>query len=118
MAKKILGGGLDIFKDLKPMEIDWEKRAKENQDRFEKAKLEYEKAIQDEKIRFNNIVCPVCKSVDKKAISHSDNNGIIGPGYHSHVIFEYLTCENCGVMYKDLKKSAPIKYPSKNDYLW
>lgn len=105
--------GFDIFKDLKPLEIDWAKKHEENQKNYDQAVLNYNKAVEEEKERFKKLKCPVCKSESKKEVCHSESNGVIGPGYHSHVIFEYLICEDCGVMYKDLNKPAKIKYPTK-----
>ena len=116
--KKTKKVGLDIFGDLKPLEIDWEARRIENEERYKQTLKSYEDAVELEKERFAKLKCPVCKSETKKEIFHAHNNGVIGPGYHSTVTLEYVVCEECGVMYKDLHKPAKLKYPSKNDYLW
>ena len=66
--------------------------------------LENEKENEKEKNRFNNIECPVCKSKNKTKVEKQNNNGIIGSGYSSWVTESYLVYNDCGVMYKDLKK--------------
>lgn len=58
----------------------------------------------EEKERISNIKCPVCKSTNKKHIVRSENNGVFGPGYSSWIVDDYFVCQNCGVMFKDIKK--------------
>ena len=108
----------DILKDLKPLVIDYEKRAKDNQERYEKALKDYNEAIEKERNRFDELKCPVCKSLNKKETTISENNGVIGSGYHSHITLQYLVCQDCGVMYKDINKPEKIHYPSKNNFLF
>jgi uncharacterized protein YbaR (Trm112 family) len=94
----------EMLKDLKAIPIDWNAvNARMQQDKEEAAKrLEEEQRIEGE--RFNNIQCPVCKSTNKTNIVKTNSNGVFGPGYHSWILEEYLVCDDCGVMYKDLKR--------------
>ena len=46
------------------------------------------------------IPCPVCGSEQIK--QNTNNNGIMGPGYHSWVVSE--SCENCGVLLAPQRK--------------
>lgn len=94
-----------ILKNLKENPIDWKEvneRIKRNEEETKK-RIEEVRRLEEE--RFNNVKCPVCKSTNKEQVIKSKGNGIIGPGYHSHVTEEYLVCKECGVMFKDLNKS-------------
>ncbi len=64
----------------------------------------YEKALKEERIRIENMECPVCSSKEKGYFIQSENNGICGPGYHSYVTQEYYICKRCGVHYSDINK--------------
>ncbi len=77
--------------------FDWKELEKEN-------KVRQEKAEKQRQNHFNNIECPVCKSTKKVNVVKTDSNKVYGPGYSSWVTEDYLICQNCGVMYKDLKK--------------
>lgn len=66
-------------------------------------KQETKKRI-EEKERISNIECPVCKSKDKRHIVNTENNGVIGIGHASWVVDDYFVCQNCGVMFKDIRK--------------
>ncbi len=58
----------------------------------------------DKKERLKNIICPCCKSdkIDEGGVY--SNNGVIGPGFHSHNNFPHLYCLACGVIFYKLKK--------------
>lgn len=71
----------------------------------EQERLEFEKKKkkeQEEKERINNIPCPTCKSTNKHHHKKYENNGIIGPGYSSWLIEEYLVCLQCGIHFSDI----------------
>lgn len=101
--KKFENSFKHLLKDAKP--IDWSKVEKEREERRKEAEKKRQIAAQIEYERFNAIQCPVCKSTDKANVKKTDSNGIIGPGYSSWVTEEYIVCNNCGVMYKDLRKN-------------
>lgn len=107
----------DILSGLVPMEIDYEKRRTDSEKQHERLLKEYEEKVNVEKLRFEDLSCPVCKSKDKKIESQSTSNGVIGPGYHSSILFEHLVCQACGILYKDLSKPKKIEYPKK-DYIF
>ncbi len=113
MAQK-LNKTKDILNGLKPLVIDYVKRTKENQERFDVALSVYNESIEKEKIRFNELKCPVCESNNKKEICISENNGVLGPGHRNHIIQQYIVCQDCGIMYVDINKPEKLKYPSKN----
>lgn len=62
------------------------------------------KAAEAERARIDAIECPVCKSTAKAEFAQRNNNGVIGLGYASWMIQEYLICLDCGVHYHDLEK--------------
>jgi transposase-like protein len=82
-------------------DIDFMESYKECIDRKNK---EFREAKEKEEERISAITCPSCKSTDKEHIVKSNNNGILGPGYHSWIVDEHFVCKKCGVMYKDLNK--------------
>lgn len=57
-----------------------------------------------EQQRIDQMVCPICKSNNKFRHMLTENNGIFGPGYSSHVILDFYICNDCGVHYSDLNK--------------
>jgi C4-type Zn-finger protein len=65
-----------------------------------------QKRIEEEKeeLRINKIKCPICKSTDKINHIRRDSNGIMGSGFNSWVIEQYLICKSCGVHYSDITK--------------
>ena len=74
-------------------------------------RLEFEnkkKKEEEEKERINKITCPVCKSTNKHHYRKHDNNGIIGPGYSSWVVEEYLICLDCGIHFNDTHKTNKL----------
>lgn len=85
-------------------QIDWDKLVKENEIRQEEADRRRQKEEEKEAKRFKKLSCPVCKSTKKYCVVKSDNNGVFGPGYSSWKTEEYLVCESCGVMFKDINK--------------
>jgi hypothetical protein len=73
----------------------------------EQERLEFEKKKkkeEEEKERINNIPCPACTSTNKHHHKKYENNGIIGTGYSSWLIEEYLVCLQCGIHFSDIKK--------------
>ena len=66
----------------------------------EQIRIEREK----EELRINKIKCPICKSTDKINHIRRDNNGIMGSGFNSWVIEQYLICKSCGIHYSDVTK--------------
>ena len=54
--------------------------------------------------RIDRMECPVCHSNGKTRHNIVKDNGILGPGYESHVVMTYYVCNDCGVHYSDLKK--------------
>lgn len=49
--------------------------------------------------RLLGVTCPCCKSgkINEGDITRSNN--VLGSGYHKWSIFNYLFCENCGVIF-------------------
>lgn len=78
----------------------------------EKVQKEYEEEMKEEEIRLTNLPCPLCKSLDKHLHIDYSSNGIYGPGSSSRIINEYYICNECGILFKDLKKKD-IQRPSK-----
>jgi len=89
-------------KEILRASVDWD------YDWYEKAKEENRKdeqiAHKKEEERIEKLKCPLCTSPDKKRIIKSENNGILGPSYHSWAIDEYFVCKKCGTMFKDVTK--------------
>ena len=106
--KKNKDSKLEKFLDgieIKPFDSDdWDKRQ-------EKRKKE----VKQEEKRIKNIKCPCCKSTKKSHVINSENNGIMGPGYHSRITDEYYLCLGCGVRYEDLNKKE-IKLPKESTF--
>jgi len=87
--------------------IDWKKL---DEERIEA----YDKWWEEENNRRDSIECPVCKSKNKQNVKKTDSNNIYGPGSRSWVTEEYLVCNDCGIMYKDLNKpGSEPEYPSR-----
>lgn len=53
--------------------------------------------------KLNDVKCPVCKSTNKKHVVHRENNGVLGSGYASWITDDYFVCQDCGVMFKNIK---------------
>ena len=53
--------------------------------------------------------CPVCKSARIGDSSIYRNNGVIGPGYHSHKDTDQRTCLDCGVNFTPTIKNGFLK---------
>jgi hypothetical protein len=49
------------------------------------------------------IKCPVCKSKNISDNSTYENNGVLGPGYHSYKTSDSRSCNKCGVIFKLVK---------------
>jgi transposase-like protein len=106
----------DIFKNVEFKPIDMKEFYKNREKEIAKDQKRYKREVAAEEKRLKSLACPCCKSKERKSVVISKNNGIIGPGYHSHILQEYYVCQNCGVMFVDLNKKA-IKYPKDNkDY--
>lgn len=100
--KKINQGIKDILSTSIP--IDWEAHYKEVNLQQEQLAAQKEAARLAEEKRIAKIKCPVCKFTKKTRFVQSRNNGVIGPGYHSHIENEYYICLECGIHYSDLNK--------------
>ena len=89
---------------------DMTKYAEDDKKKVEEDKIRYEKDLETEKNRFENLTCPSCKSRKKaqQTITHRDGPLIIG-GNSVSVLADYCICQNCGTMFVDLnkKKVAP-----------
>ena len=72
----------------------------------------YELEMKEESERISNLCCPLCKSNNKQLHIDYSSNGIYGPGSYSKVNSEYYICNECGILFKDLKKKD-IKIPSR-----
>jgi len=70
----------------------------------EQAKEERRHKEKVEQNRIDRMECPVCHSKDKTRLNIVKDNGILGPGFESHVVMTYYVCNDCGVHYSDLKK--------------
>lgn len=90
--------------------IDWEKINKERAEQYKKDLEKYHEDVKQECDRVEAMECPCCKSTAKHRHHRTENNGIIGPGYHSRTIDDYYICQSCGVHYTDLNK-ANIQFP-------
>jgi C4-type Zn-finger protein len=89
---------VDIVKVHQEIQKQLEEQEKENK-RKELAEFK----------RIDQMECPVCKSNDKARHRLMNDNGIMGPGYSSHVILEFYICNTCGVHYSDLKKKNHVQ---------
>lgn len=81
---------------------DFHSRLKEQERLEQEAKKKKE---DEEKERINKIPCPVCKSTNKHHHTKYKNNGIMGPGFASWLVDEYLVCLDCGVNFSDINKT-------------
>jgi transposase-like protein len=89
--------------DWGPLDVgDFGARLKEQQRLEQESKRKKE---EEEKERINKIPCPVCKSTNKHHHTKYENNGIMGPGYSSWLVDEYLVCLQCGIHFSDLRKN-------------
>jgi len=84
--------------------IDMEAHYKRIHEREKQQEQEAAEARRLEKIRIDNMKCPLCKSQEKEHHVVSSSNGIMGPGYHSSPIMDYYVCKDCGIHYSDLNK--------------
>lgn len=70
-------------------------------------KKEADKLKKDKELeidRFKKLMCPACKSTDKKNNIISTNNGVFGPGYSVNILADFYICKSCGVHYSDISK--------------
>jgi len=51
-----------------------------------------------------HLQCPVCKSEKIEDISSYQSNGIYGPGSASWKTFDARCCNECGVIFRPIKK--------------
>jgi len=73
----------------------------------DREKAELQKKIKEQELeqkRIDDIQCPVCKSTTKYHHIKSKNNGIMGQGYNSWIVEDYLICKGCGIHYSDITK--------------
>jgi len=84
---------IDMSEVLKNME-----ESREREKEIKRIELERETS------RINSIPCPACKSIDKIHHAKRGNNGVMGSGFQSWIIEEYLICKNCGIHYSDINK--------------
>ncbi len=54
--------------------------------------------------KLEGLFCPCCKGTNIHLSQAIDSNGIMGPGSSSWVISEHFECNDCGVMFKDVRK--------------
>lgn len=101
----------DILKNAKPVVIDYEKIAAD----LKRDQEEWDKKYEAEQKRQEELPCPVCKSKEKKRGYVASDNGVYGPGYHSHVHLSYITCQSCGVMYQDVN---PVDIGKRPTSIW
>jgi hypothetical protein len=55
-----------------------------------------------------NLICPVCGSIDIEDVSSYASNGIYGPGCASWKTFDCRCCRDCGVLFKPVKKKLEV----------
>lgn len=70
----------------------------------QEAEEERKRKERAEQNRIDRMECPVCKSNDKTRHNIVKDNGILGPGYESHVVMTYYECNTCGVHYSDINR--------------
>jgi uncharacterized protein YbaR (Trm112 family) len=80
----------EVFKNMKEF--------REREEEIKRIELEKETS------RINSIPCPACKSIDKIHHVKRGNNGVMGSGFQSWIMEEYLICKNCGIHYSDINK--------------
>lgn len=84
--------------------IDISEVNKRMHERIKQIEAEQAEARRLEKIRIDNMKCPLCKSQEKEHHVVRTSNGIIGPGHHSAPVMDYYVCKDCGIHYSDLNK--------------
>lgn len=98
------------FKQMKPedMKKRMDKTIKDDEKKVEKDKVRYKKDLKTEKKRFENLACPVCKSLNKKqnTIYERRSEPVVYGGRNapSKVLSDYCVCQDCGVMFVDINK--------------
>ena len=97
--------------------IDMTQVYEDDRKKVEADKIRYQKEVEAEKERFENLPCPSCKSINKNrnVISHMNGQTVYGGRNSSTVYADYLICQSCGTMYVDLNKKE-IAYPYKGFY--
>ena len=92
----------EIMKNAVPVDMEaLYKRAHELKEKQEQKEAEERRL---EKIRIDNMTCPLCKSNSKAHHVVSNSNGIMGPGHYSSPVMDYYVCKDCGIHYSDLNK--------------
>jgi transposase-like protein len=109
MKKKI---EKEDIEELKSIWMDPGKIFKELKEQEDLSQELYELEVKEENMRISNLCCPLCKSNNKHLHIDYSSNGIYGPGSSSRIINEYYICNECGILFKDLKKKD-IQRPSK-----
>lgn len=108
----------DILKPGAKLEVrDMTQFHEEEKNKVEVDKLRYEKEVDVENKRFNNLPCPSCKSKKKIQQKITQRNGpVIYGGINGvNILADYLICQSCGTMYVDLnKKEITPPYKSYN----
>ena len=101
----------DGFKKLDSTKI-YEQRRKELEKEVKESEERYKRETGEEKTRIEKLKCPCCKSVKKTpvTITHRDGPLVCGGRNNVEKLADYNVCQNCGVMYVDLKKKE-IAYP-------
>ena len=74
------------------------------QEMYEEEVRAYKERVKQEEDRVAAMTCPCCKSAEKIHNVESTSNGVMGPGYSSHVTADYYICRSCGVHYNDMNK--------------
>lgn len=100
-----------LFKDgtenVKPLEINFEEKEK----KLKTLQEFWDKKKEEDILRINEMKCPACKETNKEHVVKTENNGVIGPGYHSYVVDDYYVCKSCGVHFSDVNKKDLGKRP-------
>ena len=45
--------------------------------------------------------CPYCKSNNVELEEIREDNGVLGPGYNSWIIYSYYTCKDCKITFRN-----------------
>jgi len=98
--------------EIKSSIIDTDKLFESMKEQQNLSQKKYELEMKEESERISNLCCPLCKSNNKHLHIDYSSNGIYGPGSSSRIINEYYICNECGILYRDLKKKD-IQRPSK-----
>jgi len=101
MKKKI---EKEDIEELKSIWMDPSKIFKELKEQQDLAEELYNAQMKEEFERISNLCCPLCKSLDKYLHIDYSTSGIYGPGGSSKIHNEYYICNECGILFRDLKK--------------